>query len=70
MDDLSVRNDLNEEIPIHSNMEEFCIECGIEIADDNDSGWERFRPDGITTQKICKDCSGDEVYPQLKSEEV
>ena len=53
---LFCKNEIGEELPINSNEEEFCLECGVTITKENDSGWERFRPDGITTQKICKTC--------------
>jgi len=56
---LGIRNELNEELPISSSEESFCLCCGVAITKDNDSGWERFRADGVTTQKICKSCDSE-----------
>ena len=38
---------------IKPNNVQVCLECGIPITDENDSGWERFTEDG-TTQPVCK----------------
>jgi len=67
-DELVIINEWGEELPISSNNENFCMICGETITEENDSGWERFREDGITTQKICKDCDSKEEFPQTKSE--
>ena len=42
MSDLIVKTEWGEEIPIHSNDENFCCKCGCNITKDNDSGWEIF----------------------------
>jgi hypothetical protein len=44
---------------ISSSMENFCLDCGVEITPENDSGWEVFKADGLTTQSVCKACEGD-----------
>lgn len=41
---------------IRSNGIEECVECGVQITEANDSGWERFLGDGTTTQKVCVEC--------------
>jgi len=69
MDELVTRNELGEELPISSNDENFCMICGETITEENDSGWERFREDGTTTQKVCKKCDSKEDFPQAKSGE-
>ena len=53
--------------PIQSNLEDFCLHCGVTITRDNNSGWEAFRPDGITTQKECKTCFEQANKPGLKA---
>ena len=65
LDNLGTINDLGEQL-FNSNMEDFCLYCGETITEDNDSCWERFRDDGITTQKICKTCNATEQWPQKK----
>jgi hypothetical protein len=43
--------------PIQSNLEEFCIHCGVLITSTNDSGWEVFtNTENVTTQKTRKSC--------------
>jgi hypothetical protein len=49
-------NSFGEEMPICSNDEEFCGQCGVVITEENDSGWEHFVGDGCKTQKTCKEC--------------
>jgi len=46
-----------EATPINSSEEDFCLHCGVQITKENDSGWEAFRDDGVTTQKVCKICN-------------
>jgi len=58
-EDLFVKNELGEVLPISSNEEDFCLHCGVQITADNDSGWEQFRDDGVTTQKVCKKCDSE-----------
>ena len=41
---------------IRSNLVKECLSCSIEITQENDSGWEGFTEDGITTQPLCRDC--------------
>lgn len=41
---------------IRSNQIKECLGCGVEITQGNDSGWEGFTEDGITTQPLCRDC--------------
>lgn len=41
---------------IKSNNAPFCLRCNCVITPDNDSGWEGFKSDGITTQPICQKC--------------
>lgn len=43
-------------LPLDSNHLPWCLHCKVEITEENDSGWEAFTEDGITTQKICKEC--------------
>ena len=40
---------------IKSNHKNACVDCGDEITNANDSGWEVF-VDSRTTQSICKMC--------------
>ena len=40
---------------ITSNMEPVCLVCGVDITDDNNSGWEGFA-DAWTTQPLCQQC--------------
>jgi hypothetical protein len=56
MEDLGIETPFGTREPIQSNPEQFCLECGITINKENDSGWECFRPGGFITQKICKKC--------------
>ena len=49
------------EQPFKSNNTQVCLECGIPITDENDSGWERFTEDGATTQPVCKSCDAKPV---------
>lgn len=49
--------------PIRSNGKKVCLWCGVAIKPTNDSGWEMFTQDGVTTQPICNDCHNKEdVY--------
>lgn len=55
-EELIIKTEYGEELPINSSMEDFCLHCGVTITEENDSGWEMFRSDGVTTQKVCKIC--------------
>lgn len=41
---------------IKSNNKRVCLDCGVRITWLNDSGWEGFTQDGVTTQPLCKKC--------------
>jgi len=56
MEHLGVNTSYGIEEPIQTNDLPYCIECGVEITKNNDSGWEMFKEDGRTTQHICKKC--------------
>jgi hypothetical protein len=55
--------------PISSNNSPFCIRCGLLIVKANDSGWESFTEDGITTQPICIFCEAKESGAGPKAQE-
>ena len=57
--------DLNK---IKSNNLPFCIRCNELITSKNDSGWEEFLEDGITTQPICKKCEDKESKESAEKE--
>ena len=44
-------------IPLDSNRLPWCVHCKEPITPENDSGWEAFTEDGITSQAICKNCN-------------
>lgn len=48
---------------IQSNDLPWCLRCGVQIAPENDSGWEAFTEDGRTTQKMCKKCNENHMKP-------
>jgi len=56
--DLGTTTDWQIIEPIQSIDFDFCLECGCKITNENDSGWEKFRENGRTTQKVCKKCDG------------
>jgi hypothetical protein len=41
---------------IKSNGKRTCLHCGVALNHTNDSGWEMFTKDGVTTQPVCKWC--------------
>ncbi len=44
---------------IRSNKKPICMSCGVEITEENDSGWEGF-VGPITTQPLCEVCNEEE----------
>lgn len=55
---------------IESNRKNICLFCGMLITEANDSGWEYFTPDGVTTQPVCVFCDQEHKQnPPLKSNE-
>jgi hypothetical protein len=45
-----------------------CLVCGVKISLFNDSGWELFTKDGVTTQPVCKKCDKDSQGWELVTE--
>lgn len=62
MEDLAIQTPWGETQPLFltSNDENFCLFCAAPITSKNDSGWEYFRNDGVTTHKVCKGCDKDQ----------
>ena len=54
---------------IKSNREPVCLMCGVDINEDNDSGWEGFA-DAWTTQPLCQKSheKGFENIPRKEGE--
>lgn len=50
-----------------SNDKQICLRCGDLITDANDSGWEAFTEDGLTTQPICVFCDAETNGPGEKA---
>lgn len=44
---------------IKSNGLQVCLQCGVRITLANDSGWEGFLEDGVTTQPLCISCNDE-----------
>lgn len=42
-----------------SNNKKKCLFCEIAITLQNDSGWEYFTQDGVTTQPVCLPCHNE-----------
>jgi len=61
MDDIGYTDRFGTEQPFKPNNVQVCLCCGVPITDENDSGWERFTEDGVTTQPVCKSCDAKPV---------
>jgi len=61
MKDLGYIDEFGEKQPFKSSNKHHCLECGIPITFENDSGWERFTGDGSTSQPVCKSCDAKPV---------
>jgi len=68
MEDLEVGTPWGSREPIQSNELDFCLDCNVVITEKNDSGWEGFKEDGKTTQKLCNNCNKNRSKGGLKSE--
>ena len=55
---------------IRSNKKDRCLNCNDPITAENDSGWEMFTKDGVTTQPICIFCDSKEKGNYVKKVDV